>query len=147
MTSNPGGIGRTRQAASDGNHRDDPGRGLRWASCPPNRRRDGPASRCQGCGVPDGCEREFDSRSACEGVVMSCPPDIADVLLEILTTGILRIRSMGRSEHSSLEADHLHNLPALLQNYSPELLQYYWEVERPSFIRRCASCAQFEPLW
>lgn len=78
---------------------------------------------------------------------MKCPADIADVLLEILRTGILRIRVMDRSADTFLEADHLHNIPTLLQNYSPELLKYYWEIERPSFVKRCTSCAQFEPLW
>jgi hypothetical protein len=40
-------------------------------------------------------------------------------------------------------------LPALLSNYSDELLRFYWEVERPSFMNRCApgELAGYEALW
>ena len=40
-------------------------------------------------------------------------------------------------------------LPALLSNYSDELLRSYWEVERPSFMKRCAPAdlAGYEALW
>jgi len=48
-----------------------------------------------------------------------------------------------------LEADHLHNLPGLLANYKPELLDYYWRVERPGFVERSTpeDLQGFEPLW
>jgi hypothetical protein len=83
---------------------------------------------------------------------MSCPPDIAEVVVKILTAGILRIRAQGWSgdgQRCAVEADHLHNLPHLLSTYSPDLLRYYWEVERPSFIQHSskADLALFEPLW
>ena len=47
------------------------------------------------------------------------------------------------------EADHLHNLPALLTKYTPDLLDYYWTVERPCFIARSNAdeIRRFEPLW
>ena len=70
---------------------------------------------------------------------MSCPPEIAEVILEILYHGLLRIRIEGWSGNSgecAREADHLHNLPHLLSDYSPELLRYYWEVERPAYCCR-----------
>jgi hypothetical protein len=83
---------------------------------------------------------------------MTCPDEIADILLEILGTGILRIRALGWTQNAArcaVEADHLHNLPHLLSHFSEDLLKYYWEVERPSFIGQCSAenAAQFTPLW
>jgi hypothetical protein len=83
---------------------------------------------------------------------MTCPPDIATILLSILTHGLLRVRAAansGDAAHAALEADHLHNIPALLQHYSPELLRYYWEVERPGYAARTSAAdrAAWEPLW
>ena len=80
---------------------------------------------------------------------MTCPPDIAEVLLEILTYGILKIRGYagaGWSDKCFVESDHLHNLPALVSNYRPELLRYYWDVERPSYSRQVPTSG-FEPMW
>jgi hypothetical protein len=36
-----------------------------------------------------------------------------------------------------------------LQNYSPDLLRYYLEVEQPSFVNRSAGVdlSNFGPLW
>jgi hypothetical protein len=70
---------------------------------------------------------------------MSCPPEIAEIILEILQTGLLAIRAWGwegNSASCASEVDHLHNLPGLLSHYSPELLRYYWEVERPAYCNR-----------
>jgi hypothetical protein len=83
---------------------------------------------------------------------MSCPPEVAAIIHEILTAGILRVRALGESGDAArcaIEADHLHNLPGLLTAFSPQSLRYYWEVERPSFIHRSspADLALFEPLW
>jgi hypothetical protein len=82
---------------------------------------------------------------------MSCPPEIAEAILEILQMGLLRIRALGWSGNSSgcaSEADHLHNLPSLLSNYSPELLRYYWEAERPAYCSRGdGNPAAFAPAW
>jgi hypothetical protein len=69
---------------------------------------------------------------------MNCPPEIAAVLLDILTHGLLRARAAGWSgdaQLAGLEADHLHNIPALLKDYSPALLRSYWDVERPSYAK------------
>lgn len=71
---------------------------------------------------------------------MTCPSDVARVILQILQVAVLRMRVGGWSGDGSrcaVEADHVHNLPALLLNYSDELLQFYWQVERLSFIKRC----------
>jgi hypothetical protein len=68
---------------------------------------------------------------------MTCPPEVADILLAMLQTGLLRIRAVGISNDSrrcAIEADHLHNLPALLSGYSADLLQYYWDFERTAYI-------------
>jgi hypothetical protein len=37
----------------------------------------------------------------------------------------------------------------LLIDYSDELLRFYWQVERPSFMKRCrpADLEGYEPLW
>lgn len=82
---------------------------------------------------------------------MSCPPDIAEVIVEILQTGLLRIRAQGWSGDSAAcagEADHLHNLPHLLSNYSPELLRYYWEVEKPAYCNGGDGDPKaFAPAW
>jgi len=44
-------------------------------------------------------------------------------------------------------ADHIHNLPALLKNYSPEGLKFYWEIERAGFISKATEITAFEELW
>jgi hypothetical protein len=83
---------------------------------------------------------------------MTCPPEIEQTLLEILRIGILRIRGAawaGDISRCAIEADHIHNLPQLLENYAPDLLKYYWETERTAFIDQSseAALASFEPLW
>lgn len=69
---------------------------------------------------------------------MNCPPEIAEIILGLIQTALLRIRAQGWAGNSACcgaEADHVHNLPALLSNFSAELLQFYWEVERPAALR------------
>jgi hypothetical protein len=83
---------------------------------------------------------------------MTCPPEIARVVLQILEVAVLHIRAhgwKGDGLRCAIEADHVHNLPALLCNYSDELLRYYWEVERSGFMERCAPADRegYEPLW
>lgn len=82
---------------------------------------------------------------------MTCPPEIAEILVNILQIGLLRIRALGWSGNSAgcaSEADHLHNLPALLRDYSPDLLRYYWEVEKPAYRSRGdGEPAAFEAAW
>lgn len=83
---------------------------------------------------------------------MQCPPQIATILCEILTVGLLHIRALAwnqNHERCAVEADHLHNLPGLLTNYRSELLEYYWQAERVSFVQASShtEIAQFEPLW
>ena len=83
---------------------------------------------------------------------MQCPADIREVVSEILTAGLLRVRSLawaGDARRCAVEADHLHNLPSLLENYEPEKLSYYWHVEKPAFVTasRGVCLDEFEPLW
>jgi hypothetical protein len=83
---------------------------------------------------------------------MNCPSEIAEILFTILKLGILRARASGwegNAARCAIELDHAHNLPDLLNRYSPEALLYYWEVERPEFIRQSnpSDWAVFEPLW
>ena len=83
---------------------------------------------------------------------MMCPPEVVDIMLEILQAGLLRIRARGWADDSpgsAVEADHLHNLPTLLLHYSPELLRYYWDVERPAYLSRVEPGAAlvFDSLW
>jgi hypothetical protein len=83
---------------------------------------------------------------------MTCPPDVARVILQILQVAVLRIRTAGWAgdgARCAVEADHVHNLPALLIDYSDELLRFYQEVERPSFMKRCGpnDLMGYESLW
>lgn len=84
---------------------------------------------------------------------MNCPRETEDIILEIIRTGLLRIRSAsweGAAAFAAAEADHLHNLPDLLREYSPAKLKYYWDVERPSYISRISEhggVVAFDTLW
>ena len=53
--------------------------------------------------------------------------------------GCFRVRALawqGQAELCGVESDHIHNLPDLLADYTPEKLHYYWNVERPEYIRQ-----------
>jgi hypothetical protein len=69
---------------------------------------------------------------------MRRPEDVRAPLLYIIETGLLVIRrhaDLNDSERCGVEANHLHNLPSLVENCSPERLKYYLEVEVPQYIR------------
>ena len=52
---------------------------------------------------------------------MTCPPAIVSIVAEILRTGLLAIRNGGLDlDQARTEADHLHSLPGLLVDFSPE---------------------------
>lgn len=83
---------------------------------------------------------------------MNCPSAVAEILLAILGQGVLQARAFGWSgdaDRAAAEADHVHNLPALIAHYSPEQLDYYWTAERPSYLARARpeQAAPFRPLW
>jgi len=73
------------------------------------------------------------------------------VLLDILRIGILRIRLLGWDGHGqqcAIEADHLHNIPQLIQSLNLEQLLYYYSIERPAFLSSIASNTnQFKSYW
>lgn len=82
---------------------------------------------------------------------MTCPPEVAAILGEILTIGLLQIRNgtpdLGRMQ---AEADHLHNLPRLLVDFDPDCLCFYWDAERPCYLRAIGSARAsqaMEELW
>jgi hypothetical protein len=83
---------------------------------------------------------------------MNCPTEIAAIVSKILQWGLLDIRNHGwggDAARCAVEADHIHNLPALLSDFRPEALKFYWEVERPLFIERSSAeeVQHFEELW
>jgi hypothetical protein len=85
---------------------------------------------------------------------MNCPKPIADLVLAILTHCLLSTRAAGwggKAAQCAIQADHVHNLPSLLADYRPELLDYYWKVQRACYIKKCmeagVSIASLEPIW
>jgi hypothetical protein len=83
---------------------------------------------------------------------MCCPPELSEILLTILRTGLLRIRSLGwagQPAACAIEADHIHNLPDLLSNFSEETLVHYWHTERPAFLAQIPDEERsgWESLW
>lgn len=76
--------------------------------------------------------------------------EVAEILLRILERGLLRIRVLGvtgQSELCTVEADHLHNLPMLVQEPRLDLLSYYYNVERVAFLAQADSADQFNSDW
>ena len=66
-----------------------------------------------------------------------CPRAVADVILQILQTGVVSARAAGwsgRADLAAIEADHVHNLADLLRQYTLHKIRYYWDVERPSYV-------------
>ena len=82
---------------------------------------------------------------------MNCPPEIEQALLHILQTGVLCGRSagwQGDSKRCAVECDHIHNLSSLLEDFSIESLQHYYDVERVCYLDECPSGATiFGPEW
>lgn len=82
---------------------------------------------------------------------MNLLDELRGVLAEILHLGLLRIRHFGFAGDSAAcaaEADHLHNLPALILTLQWDLLLYYQNVEIPAFkSAKPAHAEAFQPLW
>lgn len=79
---------------------------------------------------------------------MACPEEIADVVLQILETGIVAARFAAwhnDSKLAAIEASHVHNLPALLRRYELEKLEWYWNAERPAYMEAFAEHIGSEP--
>jgi hypothetical protein len=78
--------------------------------------------------------------------------EIPGILAEILAKGLQRIASLSRSgnvERCAVEADHLCNLPGLLAEFDPGVLDHYWNVQRIAYIKKSAraDAAAFKPMW
>lgn len=55
---------------------------------------------------------------------------------------------MGLAEACGHEAEHLHNLPALIASFRREAFVYYCDVERASFLKGASwNVDEFRPLW
>ena len=91
------------------------------------------------------------------------PKHVAEAILNILSGGIISIRALANSRAALAEptvapridaifvhADHIHNLPYLLFNFSRAGLEHYYECMRPGFARQCADergLAMYENDW
>lgn len=83
---------------------------------------------------------------------MNAPNAVAGAIMGIVADSLLRIRAFaqqGECERCMIEADHVHNLPALMTNFSDALLRFYYFTERASYIRggRAHDFEMFEPHW
>ncbi|WP_435020915.1 hypothetical protein TA3x_002089 [Tundrisphaera sp. TA3] len=68
--------------------------------------------------------------------MQDCPEALGRAFLDLLTWTLLQIRGNSQKAELCLAlSDHMHNIPALLAEFTPERLRYYWEVERPCFLR------------
>ncbi len=80
------------------------------------------------------------------------PEDVRQAFLEILYHTLLHVRSGANKQAVCFAlSDHAHNIPHLVGKPKPELLQFYWEVERPLFLRKMRELTEtvgvFEPSW
>ncbi len=80
------------------------------------------------------------------------PEEVRQAFLEILFHTLCYIRAFVK--HPDLchaLADHAHNIPSFLKRPEPELLRFYWKVERPPFLEKMDALKQkvgiFEPAW
>ncbi len=83
---------------------------------------------------------------------MNCPPELIRPLSDIIRHGILSARAAawsGDSQRAAVEADHIHNLPGLIADFSEDRLKYYWEAERQDYLDKSKSISvgQFERAW
>ena|SRR5271154_3474366 len=73
-----------------------------------------------------------------------------EIYTEILYYGLLAIRNAQDLAYARALANHLHNLPSLIQNLEHAgLHDYYWRVERASFLQQVTpeQARVFESLW
>jgi hypothetical protein len=69
---------------------------------------------------------------------MQIPDEIRTQLLTILAIGVRNIRAYCERRQYDLcwsEANHVHNLPDLIENFSADKLAYYLEVEVVQYRR------------
>jgi len=81
---------------------------------------------------------------------MKYEEEIRGILLNILGTGLLRIRAFGwngDAANCAIEADHLHNLPKTAREPTLKFLAYYYNVSRQAFITEAKDTRGFEADW
>ncbi len=81
---------------------------------------------------------------------MNCPEELIDSILEVIGIGVLCARAaawQNDSQQCAVEADHIHNLPSLLREFSLERLRYYLDVEKQDFVSQAKVVRAFEPHW
>jgi hypothetical protein len=83
---------------------------------------------------------------------METPPIIQASLLRILKYGLLNIRYYSEEknlERCVVEANHLHNVPSLLETFSADLLKFYIDIEMPQYVRETNNQApeEFRREW
>lgn len=82
-----------------------------------------------------------------------CPEELRIAFLDLLTATLITIRNDSTdSRCCAAFADHMHNVPTLLMHFRAELLAYYWDVERPCFLRALRAIdhgvtSQFKQPW
>jgi hypothetical protein len=75
-----------------------------------------------------------------------CPEPLRQAFLELLTWTLLHVRNDPSDPKLCFAlADHVHNVPALLAGFRTDRLAYYWEVERPCFLRALEAIGQEPP--
>jgi hypothetical protein len=80
------------------------------------------------------------------------PEDVRSAFLEVLYQSLLYIRVSAHKQALCFAlSDHAHNIPYFIREPKPVLLQYYWNLERPCFLRKMQELNEtvsvFEPHW
>ena len=76
-----------------------------------------------------------------------------DMYLRILESAVLNVRMLSAEKKKvgqcQLEAEHVHNSPKILMHERPEDEDYYWEVERTSYMEEVDPSVplKFAQLW
>lgn len=97
--------------------------------------------------------REVRSRPMSLISANECPEPLRQAMLDLLAYTLVTIRNEpSNSRQCQAFADHMHNVPSLLAEFSPDLLRYYWEIERPCFLRAmyapgCRVLGAFKVFW
>jgi uncharacterized membrane protein len=60
----------------------------------------------------------------------TCPREIENIVLEILYATMIFIRYCDNLKVAQLTANHAHNLPDLIRNFSNVKLRLYWEQDK-----------------
>jgi len=74
-------------------------------------------------------------RSLSAGRPTAMPEEVRHAFLKILYYTLISIRATKDVELVFALSDHAHNIPGLIDSYTAETFRYYWEVERPCFLR------------